>query len=184
MKGLISIHDPQLADWLIHFSGTIDRTKFSRGYDFCRRNRVWDYHASQTSIHANVEDRHSEFCQVDIRWDAARSDPAGPLPRYMDKRTFHCSCGGELPCEHIAAVIIYRISELDKSKKVQKISAVLPVNDDFEYQRMLSVFGKQIKKQTPAFTRFDPSKLRIRPDFQKEACRLIETAMKSMREDP
>lgn len=173
------IYNRTLLDWLSRFAESMDRSRFKRGRFLCGNGYVWDYHAASGRIHASVEDHRSDFFQVDILWepDQQMDGTKNPLPK-LNSMKFRCSCeNSQMPCEHVAAVMIYRIVDLDRRNRERKS----PVDHDMISQQLLDKFRKQIHEKPPTFHSFNSSMLRTRPDFHEKINVLAGQAMEGIK---
>lgn len=180
------IHDAALAEWLTAFARMMETTRFERGLFLCRNRRVWDYHASETRIHATVEDGQSVFYEAEIIWKGSAKAALPIKDSQRDLMHYSCTCGfGPEPCAHVAALLIYRIIDLDKKHQTRRSSGspVLPDFDDTAYRRMFSEFRSSVQKKSPAVENFHPDKLRVRPDFDDMMHLITGQVMKNYRHD-
>jgi hypothetical protein len=180
----IRIRHPELSSWLIRFSELLNRSQFERAAFLCRNKRVWDYHASAGAAHASVEDTHNTFFEAEVRWKNT-NNPSGSvlhLPDPSKDLDFSCSCGREMPCAHVSAVVLYRILEWDSQLRSARRTqpAALPDQDDATFRMLLKKLGQMAEGLPPAVARFDPSALKTRPDLQPKMEVLSKQVIRSL----
>lgn len=185
MAKSITLHLAPLSVWFSRFAANGQSNEIERGIDLYRNSHVWDYHASRTGIHASVEDRQLAFYQVNVTWLNEWNqavDPERFLPDPLVNLTMRCTCTSvNMPCEHVAAAVIYWISELDRKNREQP-SMILPDADKRDYDRKLAFFRKLSKEKTASFADFDADSLHLRPDLQKEISRISTRVMRQIRD--
>lgn len=175
-----------LSGWLGRFAENANLNVIERGIELYRNRHVWDYHTSRTGIHATIEDHQSTFFQVSVTWNNDLNqaiDAAAFLPDPAGSLNMRCNCGAvRMPCRHIAAAVIYWLSELDRKQKGRQPSMVLPEADESDYDKKLSLFRKLSKEKVASFADFEAGKLHQRPDLQKEISRISLQVMREMRD--
>ncbi|RYM06217.1 hypothetical protein EWH99_03805 [Sporolactobacillus sp. THM7-7] len=180
----IVLRNPVLVRWLERFANGTETAVFKKGMELYRNKRIWDYHASAKGIRASLEDRDSSFFQVTVRWDTPfasdrlRSDTT-PDPAEMH---VHCTCHNRrMPCEHVAAAVIYWVITIDRKEKRRNPRAV-PDFSETDYQEKIEAFKARSASIPPSYAVFRPEHLKIRPDLQKKFTEISERVMEMMRD--
>lgn len=183
MAQSLTLHSSALSEWFGRFAGNGRPNEIERGIELFRNSHVWDYRATPTGIHASVEDRQLAFFQVGVTWINALNQSVGPecfLPDPPGNLAMRCTCGSDkMPCAHVAAAIVYWISELDK--KNLESPSLLAEKAERDYGRKLALFRKLSKEKAASFAEFNVDSLQLRPDLQKEVSRIATRVMREMR---
>ncbi|MCI1882277.1 MAG: hypothetical protein LKI94_08815 [Sporolactobacillus sp.] len=177
----IVLHDPTLRDRLNELTRKIGQQRMITARMLIENRRIWDYHADAHSVRAMVEAATGTFYQVTIRW---HGPSRGCMPSLSaDMPVVQCDCDSNaFCCAHAAAVILYRLLELDRQAASRPIAAVAAdERDEADFHKLFAAFSRLSHAEKPAFLHFDCGKLHSRSDFSTENQRIAEAVMRQFR---